>query len=423
MAAVCRLVFSGVVVMIAATAIGFGQGPAQKPSSESATRAEQVLVEARKALGGDKLAAVKTLAASGRTRRVRGDNLVPIEFEILVELPDKYVRVDEFPAEDTDPTSSGFNGDALIQIPPPPAAPPAGRGMPPPGGPGAPAGGPGAPPGERGAPPADPPGATAPAGRTPPPQSGPPAAPPAASGPGQAAPPAGPPAAGSGTPPAPGATPPGPGATGPGMAPQGARGPMPGGGRGPAMDPRRARIATLKQDFARLAIGLFAASPAYPLSFSWAALAEAPQGRADVLEAKGEGGFALRVFIHSETRLPIMVTWNTPPTNVIVTVPGQPAPKSIAPGAVVVTGPPAPPANAPKEETEKYTKEVLALRTKAQATPVEHRLYFADYREVDGVRLPFRLRRAIGTETTEETTFDRFRINPRIDPRKFEAVK
>ena len=198
---------------------------------------------------------------------------------------------------------------------------------------------------------------------------------------------------------------------------------MPGGGRGPAMDPRRARIATLKQDFARLAIGLFAASPAYPLSFSWAALAEAPQGRADVLEAKGEGGFALRVFIHSETRLPIMVTWNTPPTNVIVTVPGQPAPKSIAPGAVVVTGPPAPPANAPKEETEKYTKEVLALRTKAQATPVEHRLYFADYREVDGVRLPFRLRRAIGTETTEETTFDRFRINPRIDPRKFEAVK
>ncbi len=110
-----------------------GQTPAPAPTPASVAKAEQVLLEARKALGADKLAAVKTMIASGRTRRIRGNNLVPIEFEIFLELPDKYVRVDEFPAEDADPTSSGFNGDALIQIPPPPAAPP-GRGMMPPGG-------------------------------------------------------------------------------------------------------------------------------------------------------------------------------------------------------------------------------------------------------------------------------------------------
>jgi hypothetical protein len=189
------------------------------------------------------------------------------------------------------------------------------------------------------------------------------------------------------------------------------------------MDPRRARLTTVKQDYARLALGLFAASGAYPLTFSWAAVAEAPQGRADVLDVKGEGNFAVRYFIHSETRLPIMVTWTTPPTNVIVTVPGQPPPSTVAPGAVVVTGPPAPAKDAPKEEMDKYTKDVLALRAKAQATPVEHRLYFADYRDVDGLKLPFRLRRAIGTETTEETTFDRFRVNARIDQRKFEPLK
>ena len=89
------------------------------------------------------------------------------------------------------------------------------------------------------------------------------------------------------------------------------------------MDPRRARLATVKQDYARLALGLFAASSGYPLTFSYAAVAEAPQGRADVLDAKGEGAFALRYFINSETRLPIMVSWTTPPTNVIVTVPGK----------------------------------------------------------------------------------------------------
>jgi hypothetical protein len=53
--------------------------------------------------------------------------------------------------------------------------------------------------------------------------------------------------------------------------------------------------------------------------------------------------------------------------------------------------------------------------------PVEYRIYFADYRDVDGLQFPFRIRRAVGTETVEETTFDRFRINPKIDPRKFEV--
>src|SRR5439155_13391082 len=95
--------------------------------------ADSVLAAAREALGGDKrLSAVKTFIATGRTRQLRGNNLVPIEFEISCELPDKFVRKDEIPAQDTDPTTSGFNGDQLIQIPPPPP----GRG----GGPPAPAG-------------------------------------------------------------------------------------------------------------------------------------------------------------------------------------------------------------------------------------------------------------------------------------------
>ena len=345
MAPACRAAIAALIAAAGSAAIASTQAPSapnpQPPapaaSAESIKRAEQALADARKALGGDKLAELKTLAASGRTKRVRGNNLVPIEFEILIELPGKYVRVDEFPAEDMDPTSAGFNGDALIQIPPPPAMS-AGRGVPP-------------------------------------------------------------------------------------DSARGAAGAMPPGGRGPAIDPRRARLTTVKQDYARLALGLFAASSAYPLTFSWAAFAEAPQGRADVLDVKGEGNFALRYFINSETRLPIMVTWTTPPTNVIVTVPGQPAPASVAPGAVVVAGPPAPAKDAPKEEMDKYTKDVLALRAKAQATPVEHRLYFADYRDVDGLKLPFRLRRAIGTETTEETTFDRFRVNAKIDQRKFEPIK
>ena len=68
-------------VAIAAAAIG-GTGltalTAQSPASDVAAT---VLAATREALGGDKkLVAVKSLLATGRTRQVRGDNLVPIEF-------------------------------------------------------------------------------------------------------------------------------------------------------------------------------------------------------------------------------------------------------------------------------------------------------------------------------------------------------
>jgi hypothetical protein len=53
--------------------------------------------------------------------------------------------------------------------------------------------------------------------------------------------------------------------------------------------------------------------------------------------------------------------------------------------------------------------------------PPETRLYFGEYRETGGLQWPFRLRRAVGPDTVEETTFDGFKINGKIDPKKFSA--
>src|SRR5436190_11810604 len=185
--------------------------------------ATTVLASARAALGGEKnLSAVRSFVANGRTRQLRGNNLVPIEFELNCELPDRYVRKDEIPAQDTDVTVSGFTGDTLIQFPPPSA----GR-----------AGGPG-------------PGA----GRAlPPPSSG-----------------------------------------------------ADGRGRGlPPMNPLQQRLVTLKQDFARLMLGVFAASfPSYPLTFTYAGVGEAPEGKADVLDVAGPGGFSARFVMQQDNHLP-----------------------------------------------------------------------------------------------------------------------
>jgi hypothetical protein len=310
------------------------RGAAPPPSPQAVERAAQVVADARKAMGGDKLAALQTLVATGRTQRVRGNNLVPIEFEMALERPDKFVRKDEVPAEESGPTTTGFAGDDVIQTGAPPA----------------PGGGSG-----RGAGPAT--GAAGSAGAPTPEQ----------------------------------------------VAAQ-----------------RKAQLLAARQEFARLALGLLLDSlPAYPVTFAFAAQAAAPQGTADVLDVTGEGNFSARLFINHETHLPIMVSWQAPPTSVILTTPGQPPPANIPPGAVLVPAPAAPAATASQEEKDAYTKTTNDLRRAAQARPVEHRLYYADYRNVDGILLPFRIRRAIGADTTEETTFDRFRVNTKIDPRKF----
>ena len=255
-------------------------------------RATEAIAAARMALGGEsRIAAIKTFIANGRTRQIRGDNLVPIEFEIQIELPDRYSRRDEFPAQDAGPVTSGVNGDRLIQIPALPA------------------------PGPRG-------GASAPPGQ-----------------------------------------------------------------QDTAL---RTRAVTAQQDFARLMLGLFAGSfPAFPVTFAYVGQAEAPQGTADVLDVRGPADFAARLFIDGQTHLPLMLTWQavSPPRR------GGPPPPSGAP----VTGPAGPPAG------------------------VEQRLYFADHRRVDGLQLPFRIRLARGADTVEETTFDRFRINARIDPGRFDV--
>jgi len=180
----------------------------------------------------------------------------------------------------------------------------------------------------------------------------------------------------------------------------------------------------VKQDFARLMLGLVPASlVTYPLQFGYAAQAAAPQGTADVLDVRGTGNFTARFFVASDTKLPIMVSWQAPPSAVLVRTPGGATSPSVPPGAVFVDAPAPPPAGSSPEVAAEYAKQVAALRQKAQAAPVEYRLYYADYREVDGVKFPFRLRRAIGADTTEETTFDRFRLNTKIDSRKFAVPK
>jgi hypothetical protein len=292
-AALCGVFLTGV------TLVALGQPP--DPAN--------ILAAARDALGGDaKLQSVTTFVATGRTRQLRGNNLVPIEFEINCELPDKFVRKDEIPAQDTDITVAGFRGDELIQSP-------SGRG----------------------------------------------------------------------------------------------------GARGGAPNPTQQRVAVLKQDFVRLTLGAFATSfPTFPLTFKYAAEAEAPEGKADVLDVTGPANFVARLLVLRDTHLPVMLMWQAPPAG---GGRGPGAPGS-APGAPPTpgagAGAPVPPGGTPP----------AARGGPPAAAQAEHRLYYADYRPLNGgIKWPFRIRHAVAGATVEETTFDRVNLNVKIDPRKFESPK
>jgi hypothetical protein len=226
---------------------------------------------------------------------------------------------------------------------------------------------------------------------------------------------------------------------------------------------RTARVAGVKQDFVRLTLGMFAASfSTYPVTFTYAGQAEAPQGKADVIDVKGPSNFAVKLFVNSQTHLPIMVSWQAQPPPMRGMPPGRGAVPPGARGAAPAGGPPgapvgappavsstAPPVGAPAPPAPGGTAPAGAAPPGTAparpgdaagvpagtapmrgagpggppAAPVEYRIYFADYRDVDGMQWPFRLRRATGADTTEETTFDRFRVNTKIDQRKFEVRK
>src|SRR5262245_13130896 len=88
----------------------------------------------------------------------------------------------------------------------------------------------------------------------------------------------------------------------------------PGGPGGPPTDPQKAKEALqlgVRSDFARLSLGWLLTTPtSFPVEFSYAGEAESPEGKADVLEVKGPGGFAARLFLDQKTHYPLMLSYN-----------------------------------------------------------------------------------------------------------------
>jgi hypothetical protein len=201
---------------------------------------------------------------------------------------------------------------------------------------------------------------------------------------------------------------------------------------------KQQQLLSARQDFVRFTLAVLLASPAvYPLEFKSGGQAESPDGKADIVEVTGEGGFAARLFIDAQTHLPLMLSWMAKEPLVMRTVagPGGASTTFGAAGAAPPAGggsstvvrregvagaPPSTP-----EEREKMMAQLEQQRKEAEAKArtVEYRLYYGDYRGVDGIQVPFRIQRAIDGKPVEETTLDKVKINGKIDAKKFDVAK
>ena len=54
---------------------------------------------------------------------------------------------------------------------------------------------------------------------------------------------------------------------------------------------------------------------------------------------------------------------------------------------------------------------------------VEYRIYYSNFKAVNGVLLPHTLQRSIDGKAAEETTFEEIKVNPKIDKQKFAVSK
>lgn len=157
-------------------------------------------------------------------------------------------------------------------------------------------------------------------------------------------------------------------------------------------------LRNYRHDVSRLLLGWFGSvHPSLKAKYTYAGEAESPDGKAYVIDVKDEEGFAARLFIDQVSRLPLMVTYQ-----------GRQ-------GRMVTSGPP--PAGAPPEERRRTQDDMVKQMT--QATLVEFSYFFEDWREVDGINFPHKIRRASAGETSEEWTINKVKVNAKIDPKKF----
>lgn len=320
----------------AAAAIAVAIGAAGAAAAQDQAKATEVLAAARKAMGGLRIESLKSMSVHASVQRNIGDFQMAGDLELLVEMPDKYMRSETARTSMVSmANTAGFNGDRPLKSAATPSLLPGGGMVIRMGGPAGP---------------------VAPAEKPTPEQQ---------------------------------------------------------------QQIDRQMVRTARFEISRLMLGwLGKTHPSVSVQYTYAGEAESPDGKAHVIDVSNADGFAARLFVDEKTHLPLMVTYQGPLPRIVTA--GGPRPG--APGQPPGSQPPVRQLGAEERkalaaDAEKQMQDIQ----REPPTMVEYSLFFDDWREEDGITFPRALRRSSAGTTTEEWTIDKVKVNPKIDPKKFET--
>lgn len=206
----------------------------------------------------------------------------------------------------------------------------------------------------------------------------------------------------------------------------GAGGPLPANATPEQVAARKTQqLQANRREFARLAIGLLGTTTAaYPAEFVYAGQVDSADGKADVLEVKAADGFSAKLYVDGKSHLPMMLVWmDKEPLRVMMG--GNGGTVMAGGGGGVVRTFSTNGGDGQMQDPAKMQADMDAKLKEAEAArkTVEYRLFYAEYKMVDGVRMPTRIQRMVDGLPTEEMSLDKIKINTKIDPAKFAIAK
>ena len=166
----------------------------------------------------------------------------------------------------------------------------------------------------------------------------------------------------------------------------------------------RKAVLSSKQEFSRLAVPLIGQATVYPMDAVSEGQVTLDGRAADVLRLTAADGYTARLFVDASTHLPSMISWMGIPHIVMSTT----SIEKVQGGQVVGRTPlQLPPTGDPA----------------AGRALVERRLYFSEFKVDGGLNWPHRLKEVVDGEVISETRLGKFKINPKIDAKRFEPAR
>lgn len=123
---------------------------------------------------------------------------------------------------------------------------------------------------------------------------------------------------------------------------------------------------------------------------SYAGVAEAPDGKADVLDVKPADAPAMKLFVDQSSHKPLMLTYEGLMPRIAFNRNGQ-----------------------------RPTPEEIEKMRNTPPQPVTFEVHFTDYKKVDGVLLPHTITQGMNGTVNEEFTIDKYKLNAPLKPEQF----